>query len=616
MGTTLDSGSQPQEDGGARLLTFHLRKSWTRFGPRVGRTTLEALREECTTGISTDETSSVTFDTPNILVGTSRGVVPHLSRDHCNSADAIRWINVPLESFLEQSPPVPTLQKGPDPLHSFLGFDKRKHIVSLCLRDPMDTREMPPNGNAYVSALCMRGVRKMTISDWREYVYELKPDVMFALSDTPFTPPPYSQKRVTKSIERSISWLADMLRPLKRSVLPCSPPSTLGRLSQHPLNVFVSMAGGTSIPAREAFAYSLSEELYGPDLEAVKPIKRLDDGVVGYSFHVATLRGSVPKPLGPRRRNQPNGVFQQESPNMPLQDAGKLLEVPTPENGDVCTSPPLPSSIAESPVSPDVALLLQASLRHLPEEKPRLVTGVRSPLEMLKLIRDAGADIFDADLAIAAANVGVALDFMFPLSPDHGPSEEGKKKDMGHNLYDHVYAHQYGRLSDCLAGAAESQSQFPAPLPICPCIACSPCSPASHILHSRVDVQSHEGETDRNGNVMYGLPRSRGYLHHLLHTHEMSAHAMLVAHNLAVLDRFLSGVRDLLWGGDGNDIGEGEDRVTRFAVEVNRFEGVYDESMEVLCVAKKCWREVDLARGKGRLGREKEKQASIEAGGI
>lgn len=303
---------------------------------------------------------------------------------------------------------------------------------------------------------------------------------------------------------------------------------------------------------------------------------------------------------------------------MLLQNAGKLLEVPTPENGDVCTSPPLSSSIAESPVPPDVALLLQASLRHLPEGKPRLVTGVRSPHEMLKLIRDVGADIFDADLAIAAANVGVALDFVFPLSPNHGPSEEGKKKDVGHNLYDHVYAHQYGRLSDCLAGAAESrsQSQFPAPLPICPCIACSPCSPASHILHSKVDVQSHEEETDRNGNVMYGLPRSRGYLHHLLHTHEMSAHAMLVAHNLAVLDRFLSGVRDFLLGGDGNDIGEGEDRVTRFAVEVNRFEGVYDESMEVLRVAKECWHEVDLARGKGRLGREKEKQASIEAGGV
>ncbi|KAI6132332.1 hypothetical protein EV401DRAFT_1849807 [Pisolithus croceorrhizus] len=614
MGTTLDPGSQSQEDGGARVLTFHLRKSWSRFGPRLGRIALlEVPREEYTIDISIDETSSVTFNTPNILVGTSRGVVPHLSRDHCNSADAIRWINVPFESFMEQAPPVPMLQTGPDPLRTFLGFDKRKHIVSLCLRDPMDTREMPPNGNTYVSALCVRGVGKVTLSEWREYAYKLKPDIVVALSDTPFTAPPYSQKRVTKSIERSVSWLADMLRPLKSSVPSCS-PSVSGRLSQHPLNVFVNMAGGTSIPAREVFAHSLAEELHGPDLEAVKPIKRLDDGVVGYSFHLATLRGSVPKPLGPHRRNQQNDVFQLESPNM-LQDTGKLIEVPTPGDGEVPASPPLLSGFAESPVPPDTASLLQASLRQLPEGKPRLVTGVRSPHEILKLIRDVGADIFEADLAIAAANVGVALDFVFPLPPDHGPLEEGKRKDVGHNLYDHVYAREYGRLSDCLAGAAESQSQFPTSLPICPCIACSPRSPASHVHHSKVDVQSYE-ETDLNGKVMYGPPRSRGYLHHLLHTHEMSAHTMLVAHNLAVLDRFLSGVRDLLLGGDGNDTGEGEGKITRFAVEVNRFESVYDESMEVLRVARKCWHEVDLARGKGRLGREKEKQALIEARGV
>ncbi|KAI6010129.1 hypothetical protein EDC04DRAFT_2581170 [Pisolithus marmoratus] len=593
------------------MLRFHLRTSWSRFAPRVGKITLAAPQEECSTStdIPIDEASSVTFDTPNILVGTSRGVVPHLSRDHCNSARAIRWINVPFESFLEQSPPVPMLQTGPDPLHTFLGFDKRKHIVSLCLRDPMDTHELPPNGNTYVSTLCVRGVRKVTLSDWRKYVYNLQPDVVFALSDTPFTAPPHSQKRMTKSIERSVSWLVDMLRPLEPS---CS-LSRSGKLSQHSLNVFVNMAGGTSIPAREAFAYNLSEDLHGPDLEAVEPIKRLDDGVVGYSFDLATLRGSIPKPLASHRRTRPNNILQRESPNM-LQDVGR---VPTPGNSEAPTPPSLPSRIAEPHVLPDLPSLLRASLKHLPEGKPRLVTGVRSPHEMLRLIQDVGVDIFDADLAIAGANVGVALDFVFPLPPYHGPSGEGKKKDVGHNLYDQVYAHQYGRLSDCLAGAAESRSQSLAQLPICPCIACSPRSPTSHILHSKADVQSY-GETDRNRKAVYGPPRSRGYLHHLLHTHEMSAHTMLVAHNLAVLDRFLSGVRDVLVGVDGNDIGggEGEDRITRFAVEVNRFESVYDDTMEVFRVARECWDEVDLARGKGRLEREKEKEALIEAGGV
>ena len=41
------------------------------------------------------------------------------------------------------------------------------------------------------------------------------------------------------------------------------------------------MAGGTSIPARKAFAESLLEKLYGPESEAIKPFEKPDDGVVG-----------------------------------------------------------------------------------------------------------------------------------------------------------------------------------------------------------------------------------------------------------------------------------------------------------------------------------------------
>jgi queuine tRNA-ribosyltransferase len=39
--------------------------------------------------------------------------------------------------------------------------------------------------------------------DWRSYVLTMQPDIAFALSDTPFTAAPHSQKRLTKSIERS-----------------------------------------------------------------------------------------------------------------------------------------------------------------------------------------------------------------------------------------------------------------------------------------------------------------------------------------------------------------------------------------------------------------------------
>ncbi|KAL4073515.1 hypothetical protein J3A83DRAFT_4229091 [Scleroderma citrinum] len=609
----MDTSPQPANDSSAshmRVPTLSFDPSVSsKFGPRFGRITLRQPMTAQDRSIPSFDASDITIYTPNILVGTSRGVVPHLSRDHCNSAGAIRWINVPFESFLEQSPPIPMMQPGPNPLHTFLGFDMRKHIVSLCLRDPMDTREMPPNGNNYVSANCMRGVRKVNLSDWRDYVYKMQPDIVFALSDTPFTTPPYSQKRVTKSIERSVAWLADLLRPLEDYDSSCSSP-TSGRLSQHPLNVFVNMAGGTSIPAREAFAHSLSEELFGPELQAVSPLKHLDDGVVGYSFDLATLRGAIPQPLAPHRRTPPGNFLKQGIPEM-TQYTREPSEFSTPASKASENSSPVSPRFSEPFVPPDVVPLLQASLTKLQTGKPRLVTAVRSPHEILKLIRDVGVDIFDAELAIAAANVGVALDFVFPLPPtENGIVGEGKRKEVGHNLYDPVYAHQFGRLSDCLAGAAESQ--YSTPLQVCPCITCSPRSPASYILHSSVDVQSHteEGEGVKE---CYRPPHSRAYLHHLLRTHEMSAHTLLVAHNLAVLDMFLVGVRSVLVDGNRDKEGVGENRVARFALEVSKFERIFDEGMGVIAAARKDWSDVDIARGKGRLAREKEKQALTEA---
>ncbi|KAI6127885.1 hypothetical protein EDD16DRAFT_1892774 [Pisolithus croceorrhizus] len=328
------------------------------------------------------------------------------------------------------------------------------------------------------------------LSDWRVCAYKLKPNIVFAASDKPFTTPLYSQKRVTKSAERSISWLADMLRPLKCSHLS-QRPSIPGGLFQHPLSVFVNTTVGTSIPAREAFAQSsLCKELYGPNLEAVKPIKPLDDGVVGYSFHLmareARSRNPTPKPT---ERRVPAGVTQYAAKyreaNRSSNAKGREVRIPSP-----------------------------------------LLSGVRSPHEMLKLIRDVGADIFDAGLAIAPANIGIALDFVFPLAPDQRFSEGGKGKDVWHNLYDHgLWASVWKmvRLSDL---ATESQSQFPAPLLICQRIACSPRSPASHIRNGKPEIFAPFGADVGTYGASGTQPRGIGSV---------------------------SGVWDLLLGGDAND---------------------------------------------------------------
>ncbi|KAH7882484.1 hypothetical protein F5I97DRAFT_1910746 [Phlebopus sp. FC_14] len=560
--------------------SFILKYSPKRFGPRLGQFRLERAMPETTSVSSNTDDIVFEMDTPNIFVSTSRGVIPHLSRDHHLVTDAVKLINIPFESFLEQTPPTPTLQTGSQRLHHFLGFDPLKHIVSLCLRDPQDIREMPPNGNTHISVNCVRGVRKITPTDWRNYISKTQPDIVFALSDTPFTTPPHSQRRVMKSVERSLTWLADLLRHGDNfsSQLP---------IVGHPLNIFVHMAGGISVPAREAFVHGLLETLPPSEAHFVRPFRCLDDGVSGYSFDLAVLHGDKPNGC---RWNLPDDFLQQESPDM-FQDTAPLAEMPTRGTTLAQTPVSLTSSASSRKPPPDVPSLLKASLATLPERKSRLVTGARSPHEMLRLVRDVGIDMFDAAFAISAANIGIALDFVFPLPRTEAPAR--KSEDLGHNLYDMAYAHQFSHLADSFSGAGEiltSPSHR-----ICTCLACSPLSPSSPILNSRVDSRSYPAPTTENS---YKQPYSRAYLHHLLHTHEMSAHTLLVSHNLAVLSAFFSGVRDVL--------AENGDDGTRFSFEVDMFVDRYDEMMQVFRAARRDWTDVNKARGKGRLNREKE----------
>jgi queuine tRNA-ribosyltransferase len=72
-------------------LTFSLDQG-RQFGPRIGRL--------CLTRPSDSPSShAINIRTPNFLIGTSRGIIPHFSRDHVHSANGISWINVAFESL-------------------------------------------------------------------------------------------------------------------------------------------------------------------------------------------------------------------------------------------------------------------------------------------------------------------------------------------------------------------------------------------------------------------------------------------------------------------------------------------------------------------------------------
>ena len=114
------------------------------------------------------------------------------------------------------------------------------------------------------------------------------------------------------------------------------------------------MAGGTSIPARKAFAENLLEKQLGREAEAIRPLEKLD-GVVGYSFDLVPLRQSL--------------ITQQQ----------RRLQV------DIIIS--YPTFYPPSEIIP---------CRFTYHQTPRLINSTKSPHEILKLITTIGIDLFDA----------------------------------------------------------------------------------------------------------------------------------------------------------------------------------------------------------------------------
>ncbi|KII91545.1 hypothetical protein PLICRDRAFT_156720 [Plicaturopsis crispa FD-325 SS-3] len=532
-------------------LTFQLTNpAVPKFGARLGRLVLERSHPS--------PKNEIEILTPGLLTSTSRGVVPHLSQDHVRITRSIQWLSVPFETFLEQTPPVTTLLKDNLlPLHACLGYAPAQHVICMTPRDPFDARVMPSNGNDHISVHCLRGMRKLTPAAWNTYVQACRPDIAVALADIPYTRPPHSQKRITKTIERSTAWLASMLKA-GSSAAKDPNHAPLDTALTHRIPILLPLVGGPSLAARRVFSEGIVETLHGKEADDVYPLKSLDEGVAGYTLDLVPLRMSL--------------LHEQTvTDHSPLSNADALDSGNTP-------TPNIPTSA--------LLPLLQASLTPLSITKPRITNSAISPHEMLCLIRDVGIDLFDAHWAQRAADIGIALDFTFTPTTDIPTGtprvRDNGKRDLGHNLYDPRYATDFSPLST--TGT-------------CPCTACAPAVPHAPISHSTLDEFDATSDARRS-------PHTRAYIHHLLMTHEMSALAFLVTHNLSVLSAFFASVRAVL----------ADPEADAFAREVQRFCETHDEDGVVFDEAKVMWADVEFARGKGRMAREKAKQEATTLG--
>lgn len=228
--------------------------------------------------------------------------------------------------------------------------------------------------------------------------------------------------------------------------------------------------------------------------------------------------------------------------------------------GYTLLQPRLPSSLEQ------VAALFNASLENLRSDKPRIGLRVAGPHAILRLVRDVGLDLFVDEWSSRCASIGVGLDFEFPVStttPNHKP-----KSDIGHSFFDMQFVEAFVPLST---------------LPLA------------------------QPDPD-HANPFGSEAPTRGYVHHLLHAHEMTAHVILALHNNIVMHNFFASIRRLIARNDGS-----------FEAELERFFERYEDCPAPLdgqypCVveAKVGWQIVNKERGKGSL-KDKRTRDLVEA---
>ena len=430
---------------------------------------------------------------------------------------------------------------------------------------------MPANTNAFIQAQTIRGVKKVSNEEWCQWTDILRPDILYALPDVPKTQGganedeavgkisvipgegrAVSQKRTGKSLDRTAAWLEGLLSET-------TPKLTDGELNEQRPPVFVQLMGGRRARARDEFSRMLIGKLDKPDSEKLGGLRTLDEGVAGYVVELVDL------PTKAFRFPPPPNLYERE-----IQTEEDF------EENDLEGNP------VHVPVNPStVTSLIRTSLELLPQSKPRIAHTAPSPHSILRLVLECGIDLFDTVWATEAADLGVSLEFEFP-APTH-VSGTGLLP-IGRNLFDEQYATDFSVLGTGLNNHSG-------------CASCHPRFSDASLVHSKVD------ERHPKDNAAPGY--TRAYIHHLLHTHEMSSYTLLHLHNLAVVEEFFVSIRTILRLSCGE-----------FEKEVRRFYDVYDSGMSVLEEARVRWREVEDARGKGRLKREREMAAAATAQGV
>ncbi|KAF9273922.1 Queuine tRNA-ribosyltransferase subunit qtrtd1 [Mortierella alpina] len=363
------------------------------------------------------------IETPGCLMYSVKGSVPHLTPDTLR-LQGFGGVHVSIEHILQDHQPA-GLDKWPFSLSKFLHL---QDLILFCdIRDPSKYHKVPFNSDRHVSMVTHQGVRQLTLEEYLKVVRAYQPDIVATFADTisdldqtesgKLIGTGRGQKRVRKSVERSLKWLDQILKERQGiDVLAEDRALKEARKTIKSDGNFISKGSEDSKEKVKSAVDQMTQDAQRLDLNPTrKPWKDVSvfAHVVGAQLEQERIRSA-------QETAKRDGVD------------GFIIDMKT-----------VPGSRDE------VFKSLKVSIDNLPVEKPRLVYGMQTPEDVLRSIA-LGADLFDTSYPSHLTEDGKASLFSFGPSTTMAQTDSTTESTASRwiNLWDEEHADKFVPLQE------------------------------------------------------------------------------------------------------------------------------------------------------------------------
>ncbi|CAO3569022.1 unnamed protein product [Mortierella alpina] len=454
------------------------------------------------------------IETPGCLMFSSKGSVPHLTPDNMR-LQAFGGVHVSLEQLLHPDQPA-SFSKWPvtSPFNNTSKFTLAEYLhlqdlILMCdLRDyssfsafaspsssgsdATSSKLLGPNTDRYALLSTPKGVRQLTVDDYLQIVRQYRPDIMVALADNIVEKKQSksseqqgpAEKRVRKSLERSLKWLDQILleregqdgRMEDRRI---EEEKKRRRERKEKKRTAAMVVEQQKQQQQEGDAQEASSKETVPEVAESDTMIEIVPVATEPWKEVALFAHVLGSQIEAERITSAQETARREGVD------GFVIDT---------------SALTERVEMDRLLKLVEISVKHLPSQKPRMVYGVQTPEDVLKAIA-LGVDLFDTSYPYHLTEDGKASLYGFGEDPSPESISAAENSSIRNNRWINLWDDEHGdKFVPIMAG--------------CECYACK------------------------------GSRHTRAYINHLLKTHEMLATVLLMSHNMHQYGLFFQHVRE------------------------------------------------------------------------